>query len=108
MMTPACCPNCGHSFRGDGPIASAGLTIDPLRREVTWRGEPAHLFPREIDVLDIIVRAGGQPVSRESIMARLNSDGFGTTAQVHIHRLRRKLPGIPIKTIFASGYAWRP
>ncbi|PTD19884.1 winged helix-turn-helix domain-containing protein [Sphingomonas fennica] len=106
--SPACCPNCGHSFRGEGPISSAGLILDPLRREAIWLGQPARICPREFDVLEIIVRAGGQPVSRDSIMARLDSDGCAPTAQVHVCRLRQKLRGIPISTIFGSGYAWRP
>lgn len=108
MSGPACCPNCGHNFRGDGPIASAGLTIDLIRREVMWRGKPVHLYPREIDVLAVIVRAAGQPLKCDSIVASLGADIFGENIRLHVHRLRAKLPGIPIKTVTRHGYAWRP
>ena len=93
----------------DATIASGPLRIDPLAREVTLRGRPLTLTPREFDLLAFLATHPGRAISREELLRKVRGYdyvGETRTVDVHIRRLRAKLGEKPrlIETVTGSGY----
>jgi DNA-binding response OmpR family regulator len=88
-------------------LAVGELQIDPARHQVTFRGHPVELGPREFAVLEELARAAGRVLSRETLEQRLyewDRALASNAIEVHVHHLRRKLaPGI-IRTVRGVGY----
>jgi two-component system, OmpR family, response regulator RegX3 len=105
-----------RSARGDGrpegPIAVAGLELDPGARIARLRGSELDLSRKEFDLLAELMRHAGQVVSREDLMARVwdvNWFGSTKTLDVHVGWLRRKLGDDPnrptyIETVRGVGF----
>jgi two-component system OmpR family response regulator len=91
-------------------VAVAGLHFDRAARRAVIRGEPVELSPREATLLELLLVHSDKVVTKEQIAAAWAGDGtevgVGNTAEVHIHRLRRKLEGsgIEIRTVRGLGY----
>jgi two-component system OmpR family response regulator len=91
-------------------VSEAGLTFDRELRRAFVDGEPVELSPREAILLDVLLINTDKVVTKEQIAAAWTSDGnevgIGNTAEVHIHRLRRKLEhsGLVIRTVRGLGY----
>jgi two-component system OmpR family response regulator len=68
------------------------------------------LSPREGVLLELLLLHTDKVVTKEQIAAAWTSDGaevgVGNTAEVHIHRLRRKIEGsgLVIRTVRGLGY----
>jgi DNA-binding response OmpR family regulator len=100
------------------PNAALGVTLtlsnlefDTTGREVRVGGKAVLLTPREMSMLEILLRQQGKVVVRESIEQRLYSFGqeFGPNAvEVLLHRLRRRLTQaqaqVAIHTVRGVGY----
>ena len=95
------------------PILECGpLRIDPARHDVTIRGEPIELTPREFDLLLWFARHPGRVYTRGDLLAQVwgyGHDGYAHTVNSHINRLRAKIerdPGAPewILTVWGIGY----
>ncbi len=89
-------------------LRAAGIELDPLLRTVTRDGHPVVVSPKELAVLEALLRAAPAVLSAEVLLAQVwdeNADPFTKTVQVTIGRLRRKL-GDPqvIETIPTAGY----
>ena len=75
---------------------------------------PPKLTRKERQLLEMLIRNAGRSVSRETLLTRVwgYRDGVKSrTVDVHIQRLRRKLPpetANSIKTIVRDGYCWLP
>ena len=88
-------------------VTHGALTLDPVKREVTFRGTPVPLSAREFSVLEALMKEPGAVVSR----ARLEDAVYGwgqevesNSVEVHLHHLRRKLaPGL-IRNVRGVGY----
>ena len=101
-------------LRRGAPVedARAGVALDLAAREVTVDGERVELTTAEIDLLEVLVRHAGQPVSRETLVQALRGieyDGLDRSIDMRVSALRRKLrvrPGAPdrIKTVRGVGY----
>ncbi|MET0982992.1 MAG: response regulator transcription factor [Telluria sp.] len=87
-----------------------GLTFDRETRRAFVGGEPVELSPREAILLEVLLTNTDKVVTKEQIATAWTSDGnevgVGNTAEVHIHRLRRKLDnsGLVIRTVRGLGY----
>jgi DNA-binding response OmpR family regulator len=74
----------------------------------------ARLTRKEKQLLEMLVQNAGRSVSRETLLTTVWGYGEGVksrTVDVHIQRLRRKLPpetANSIKTIVRAGYCWLP
>jgi DNA-binding response OmpR family regulator len=74
----------------------------------------ARLTRKERQLLDMLMRNAGRSISRETLLTTVWGYGEGVksrTVDVHIQRLRRKLPAETansIKTIVRAGYCWLP
>ena len=75
----------------------------PERRAVMIRGREIRLTELEYSLFELIVNAGGEPVSREEILERVwHSDADGGIVNVYIHYLREKLESDGERVIAAS------
>lgn len=82
---------------------------DILRQKLTCREEPVYLTSQEQEILTILARQAGRPVSRESLAKTGGSAGNERSVDVQINRLRKKLEpanGKPlyIQTARGAGY----
>jgi DNA-binding response OmpR family regulator len=96
---------------GAPPPAGLGfgdVALDPERRVVTRAGQKVALTPKELAVLECLLRADGRPVRAEELLRRVwdeAADPFTTTVKTTIGRLRAKLGDPPvIETVRDSGY----
>ncbi len=91
------------------PVMRSGdLTLDPARRVAHRGGERLDLSAKELAVLELLLSAGGAPVSAEDLLERgwdSEADPFSNVVKVTISRLRRKLGDPPIiETVPGAGY----
>jgi len=90
-----------------GLLEVGPLVIDPGARQVTYRGAPVELQPREYALLHVLALRAGQVLTRSQLESQLYEwdDALDSNAiEVHVHRLRRKLdPGL-IRTVRGVGY----
>ncbi|MEX0755546.1 MAG: response regulator transcription factor [Actinomycetota bacterium] len=92
------------------------LTIDGPRREVTQRGEPAHLTRKEFDLLQVLASSPGVTFTRTQLLEEVWDfawDGDTATVTVHIRRLREKIEDDPsqprhLLTVWGVGYRFEP
>jgi DNA-binding response OmpR family regulator len=87
---------------------AALVEFDSLRRTVTRNGVRIDLSPKELGVLEALLRAAPGVLSAEQLLEAVwdeNADPFTKTVQVTVGRLRRKLGDPPvIQTIPGLGY----
>ena len=73
-------------------------------------GKSVNLSKTEQKLLRLLVLNQGNTLSRELLIDRIWSDGAEYVEEnalsVTVRRLREKLPGIPVKTIYGIGYVW--
>jgi DNA-binding response OmpR family regulator len=91
------------------PVLERGeLILDPLRREARRGGRDLGLTPKELNVLRVLLEAGGGVVSHEELLVRAwdeHADPFSTAMRMVVMTLRRKLGEPPvIETVRGFGY----
>ncbi len=87
------------------------LRIDRERHVVKYKDEPVHLTAKEFALLLALIDAHGRVLSRQQLLEDLwgYSYAAGTrTVDVHVRRLREKLPELDsaIVTVKGLGYRW--
>lgn len=92
-----------------GPLEVNGVTLDPASRQVMVDGQPVEMTTLEFEILEMLMRAAGRVLSRDSLMEALynrKTTPFDRSIDMHISHLRRKLElSRPlIKTIRGVGY----
>ena len=83
------------------------LSIDPVKRVVTFRGAQVELSPREFAVLEALMKEPGAVVSREKLEDAVYGWGEevgSNSIEVHLHHLRRKLKPQLIRNVRGVGY----
>jgi len=88
-------------------MACGALSVDPVRREVTFRGAPVELSAREFAVLEALMKEPGAVVSREKLEDAVYGWGEevgSNSIEVHLHHLRRKLEPELIRNVRGVGY----
>lgn len=96
---------------GMGDSFSQGdFFFDFERMLFTVGGRPVELSKTEQKLLRLLVSNRGITLSREMLMERIWTDGAEFVEEnalsVTMNRLRTKLPGIPVKTVYGIGYVW--
>jgi DNA-binding response OmpR family regulator len=92
------------------PLLSFGaLQVDRERHQVSWEGRPVRLTAKEFGLLVALLEARGRVLSRQSLLEDVWGYSYaeGTrTVDVHVRRLREKLPGLAssIQTVKSVGY----
>jgi DNA-binding response OmpR family regulator len=95
-------------------VVAGNLRIEIERREVTRAGEVVPLTATELDVLLCLIRAQGQPLSREDILRLVWGPGHHGTLRTidnFLLQLRTKLEADPsepehLLTVRGVGYRW--
>ena len=93
--------------RGSPEIAYGALTVDPVKRAVTFRGSRVELSAREFAVLEALMREPGAVVSRSKLEDSVYGWGEevgSNSVEVHLHHLRRKLDPALIRNVRGVGY----
>lgn len=88
-------------------IAVAGLTLDPLKCEVTKDGEIIQLSVKESALLELLMINQGHVLTKELIYQRVwgnYSEIDFANIDLYIHYLRKKLKVSCIKTVRGVGY----
>ena len=96
----------------DDTLRYPGLTVSLARYEVTYEGHELEMPPKELEVLFYLASHPNMVFTREQLLERVwGFDFFGDsrTVDVHIKRLREKLPGCEkygweIHTVWRVGY----
>lgn len=93
--------------RSSPEMSYGALSIDPVRRVVTFRGAQVDLSPREYAVLETLMKEPGAVVSREKLEDAVYGWGEevgSNSIEVHLHHLRRKLKPQLIRNVRGVGY----
>ena len=88
------------------------LELDTVRHNVSLKGVPLTLTPKEFELLAFLMRYKGQVFGREQLMEKVwgyTFDGSKRTVDVHVRWLRQKIEENPEKpkiliTIIGFGY----
>lgn len=99
------------------PAAQAPLVVGPLKlmpaqRRVEWDGTPVELTSTEFNLLEILARNAGRPVSKNDLSAQALGRPlarFDRSIDVHLSSIRHKLGQLPdgrscIQTVYRQGY----
>ncbi len=103
----------GDAALGAETVINAGaLSIDPRRRAVMWNDAPVALTSTEFNLLEVLARNVGNPVSKKA----LSEQGLGRplapydrSVDVHVSSIRQKLGLLSdgrscIVTVYGVGY----
>lgn len=74
-------------------LSVGSLTMNPASRKVARDGTAIELTPREFDLLEVLMRASGDPVSKREILDRvwgIDGDHDPNSVEVYVRYLRRK------------------
>ena len=85
------------------------LELDKLKRTVRKDGEEIILTNSEFDLLELLMKRAGQPVSREEVAQTIFGRQLNLndrSIDVHISNLRKKLGAGRIKAIRGVGYSF--
>ena len=97
------------AVRAPGELVFEGLTIDPVRREVSRQGGAIDLTGTEYELLLLLAREPGKVYSRDDILNHLRgheAELLTRAVDIVISRLRKKLEPLDcIKTLRNAGYA---
>ncbi len=93
----------------ESPLTFGALAIDRARHTVAWEGHDVRLTAKEFALLVALVEAKGRVLSRQRLLEDVWGYSYaeGTrTVDVHVRRLREKLPGLApaIVTVKSLGY----
>ncbi|MEF8717095.1 MAG: response regulator transcription factor [Candidatus Accumulibacter necessarius] len=94
------------------PLVVGPLTLMPAQRRVEWDGAPVELTSTEFNLLEILARNAGRPVSKADLSAQALGRPlarFDRSIDVHLSSIRHKLGLLPdgrscIQTVYRQGY----
>ncbi|CCH33228.1 response regulator [Actinosynnema sp. NPDC047251] len=106
----------GPRREGEPPVLAASFTVDLNAKRVRRDGAEVHLTRTEWALLEVLVRAGGEPVSVRDLLDRVWGAGYYSQThylRVYLAQLRRKLEPEPshprhLLTAPGLGYLFRP
>jgi DNA-binding response OmpR family regulator len=94
----------------EAPVVVGRLEIDPSRHTASWDGRPVRLTAKEFALLLAFVEANGRVLTRQALLERVWGYSYaeGTrTVDVHVRRLREKLPGIADRLVTVKSLGYR-
>jgi DNA-binding response OmpR family regulator len=99
---------------GRRPVVSLhGVTVDPIRRVVTWDGRAVSLTPQEFSLLYVLISNPGVVFTRDDLLARVWASNVYVTGRgvdALVKRLRRKVeanPSQPTRIVTARGAGYK-
>jgi DNA-binding response OmpR family regulator len=99
----------GRKEDDERPLVFGALEVDRPRHVVRWEGQPVYLTAKEFALLVALLEAKGRVLSRQSLLEDVWGYTYAEgmrTVDVHVRRLREKLPGLApsIVTVKSLGY----
>ena len=103
----------GGEEEKDDTLSFPGLTVSLSQYEVHYEGQRVEMPPKELEVLYFLASHAGQVFTRDQLLEHVWGFDFAgdssRTVDVHIKRLREKLPdsekhGWSIRTVWGVGY----
>jgi DNA-binding response OmpR family regulator len=94
----------------DIPLRHGALEVDRTRHTVRYEGETVHLTAKEFALLGALLEADGRVLTRQHLLETVWGYSYteGTrTVDVHVRRLREKLPGLAPKLITVKSLGYR-
>jgi len=94
-------------YREENKIEVDGYIIDEQPRKVTKDDVTVDLTTKEFDLLMMFVHKRGIAFSREEVLQEIwGEDYYGSDRVVDdtLRRLRKKMPGLSIQTLYGYGY----
>ena len=92
-------------------VQAGPLDLDTVAREISVRGDPLSLTPREFAILEQLMLCQGRWLSQEELMEHVwaaDANPFSNAVRMHISSLRKKLRERldydPIQTKVGQGY----
>ena len=92
-------------------VQAGPLDLDTVAREISVRGDPLSLTPREFAILEQLMLCQGRWLSQEALMEHVweaDANPFSNAVRMHISSLRKKLRERlgydPIQTKIGQGY----
>lgn len=88
-------------------IEVAGISLDPVERQVVFDGATQDLTSREFAILEILLRNAGRFVSKARLEEGIYSWGEevgSNTVEVYVSRLRKRFGSGKIETMRGVGY----
>jgi DNA-binding response OmpR family regulator len=100
----------GRKDDDEKPLAMGGLEVDRARHVVKWDGQPVYLTAKEFSLLVALLEAKGRVLSRQSLLEDVWGYTYAEgmrTVDVHVRRLREKLPGLAQKIVTVKSLGYR-
>jgi DNA-binding response OmpR family regulator len=100
----------GEVISEEKTLEVSGVSIDPLKREVSWHGELVDLTKMEYELLKLLAESPNRVFSRDEILNKVwGYENFPSTRTVdtHVLQLRQKFSDELIETIRGIGYRLR-
>ena len=97
--------------RSSTEMACGALSVDPVKRVVTFRGELVELSAREFAVLEALMKQPGSVMPRDKLVDSVygwETEVESNSIEVHVHHLRRKLSPDLILNVRGVGYRLAP
>ena len=94
---------------GSNVFQTENFLFDFEKMQFWVSGRTVELSKTEQKLLKTLTANAGRTLSREMLLDNIwdSSDFIEENAlSVTMNRLRQKLPGIPVKTVYGIGYAW--
>jgi DNA-binding response OmpR family regulator len=94
----------------EAPLALGKLEVDVARHTVRWDGHPVRLTAKEFALLVALLEAHGRVLSRQQLLEDVWGYSYaeGTrTVDVHVRRLREKIPGLAPQLITVKSLGYR-
>jgi DNA-binding response OmpR family regulator len=102
-------PASAHGAAAGKPVAYGSITVDPERHTITNAGATVTLTAKEFMLLDYFLQHRGRVLSRDVLLTDVwgyRYTGGTRTVDVHVRRLREKLPllSTALTTVKQFGY----
>lgn len=87
------------------PKEISGIKLDTSSRKLYQEGEEISLTSKEYDMIEYFFKNKNIALSREQILDAL-WEGFGSDRAVDdlVRRIRKKVPSLPLETLYGYGY----
>ena len=102
----------GGELPAQAPLVVGPLKVMPAQRRVEWGGVPVELTSTEFNLLEVLARNAGRPVSKAELSLQALGRPlarFDRGIDVHLSSIRHKLAQLPggrscIQTVYRQGY----
>ncbi|SDK30313.1 response regulator transcription factor [Sediminibacillus albus] len=88
-------------------LHAGSLVLYPEERRVFWGDDEVEITAKEFEILYIFIHNPNRAFSREELLTKVwGEDYFGSDRAVDdlIKRLRKKIDGLPVETVWGYGY----